>query len=333
MGEVGVDNEFVIRMLREGIPELGSDEWRLLGWEHERTWRHRGRRFVFGRLHYVGEGGAEATSAEVLVKLYRKDPGDRSLRALRLLWEAGFRSPSPWRVPRPYGRVAQQNLLIQERVGGESWQEHLVLEDGSLAAASAAAADWLLRLQAVPPENANHAPYASGPRSPERLARELMAAHPEKEALLGPLANRLVGVLREGAEPVLSHGDYHPDNVRISRGAVTVIDFDNFGRREAAYDVGYAIGQLMIMSYIRSGDFGAGARAAAAFLERYDEGGGAPPERVGAHVSRTFLQSLHYELVTLKNGRTDLIEPWAEQMDRWLRSRGSETLEDLVRHS
>ncbi len=58
-----------------------------------------------------------------------------------------------------------------------------------------------------------------------------------------------------------------------------------------------------------------------------------PPYRVGTHVARTFLQSLHYELVILNNGRVDLIEPWTEQMERWLQGEGPETLEDLIRHS
>jgi Ser/Thr protein kinase RdoA (MazF antagonist) len=103
----------------------------------------------------------------------------------------------------------------------------------------------------------------------------------------------------EHVPSVPSHGDYHPRNVFLTAGLTTAIDFDTFGMREPAFDVGYAIGQLLIRSCFHTGDFSSGASAALAFWRRYERGGQAPWPRVAVQVARTFLQSLHFELRAL----------------------------------
>jgi hypothetical protein len=87
------------------------------------------------------------------------------------------------------------------------------------------------------------------------------------------------------------------------------------------------------MSYLRLGRFGSGALASLTFWRRYESTGPATWDRVVAQVARTFLQSLHYELCALRNGRVELIEPWTAQMEGWLESEGPNTLEDLIRRS
>ena len=329
--------ESVPGLLAEGIPGLRSGGWRLISWEEERSRVDRGRGFVFGTMRYRDEEDKTVRTG-VVVKTYRRSPGDRSLRAMERLWDGGFRAPSFYRVPRPLGHVPQSNVLIQERVHGTPWSE--VLDDRGVEdrEISRGAAGWLLRLQSgLPPDAAERepggVPISGRPRYSGRLAEDLLREFPGWTTRLEPVVGRLLERLPAAGAPVPSHGDYHPDNVFVSPESVVAFDFDNFGSREAGYDVGYAIGQLLIMSRLRSGDFRAGARAASEFWRCYEEEGDATPDRVGAHVARTFLQSLHYELVVLGNGRGDLIEPWTQQMDRWLKSEGPQTLEDLIRHS
>jgi hypothetical protein len=324
-------------LLREGIPGFRSGLWALISWDEKETRVHRGRRFVFGTMRYRDEKGTTATIG-VVVKTYRRDPGTRSIRAMEQLWDRGFHAPSFFRVPRPLGRVPESNVLILEWVLGTPWNEVVKSGAGEDAGLSAGAAGWLVRLHSGPvvgvtEQKPGNAPPTAPPRPASRLAGELLRKFPGWAPLLEPVFGRLLERLPEAGGPVPSHGDFHPDNVFISPGAVTAIDFDNFGSREAGYDVGYAIGQLLIMSRLRSGDFRTGARAAADFWRRYEDGGVATPDRVGVHVARTFVQSLHYELVTFDNGRVDLIEPWTDQIDLWLRSEGPETLESLIRHS
>jgi hypothetical protein len=51
---------------------------------------------------------------------------------------------------------------------------------------------------------------------------------------------------------------------------------------------------------------------------------------VAAEVARTFLQSLRYELCTLRNERFELLERWPAMMENWLDGGGPWRLEDLV---
>ena len=168
----------------------------------------------------------------------------------------------------------------------------------------------------------------------KRFAAELEAAHPESRPRFHDLAAVLAGRLAgEGGDAVASHGDYHPKNIFVAPMVTTVIDFDTFAQRRPAYDVGYAIGQLLIMSYFRTASFGAGVSAAQAFWARYrEEGGPANWSDVSTHVCRTLMQSLHYELCTLRNGRIGLLELWPRLAQSLLSSDGEEALEDTVRN-
>lgn len=323
--------------LSETVPEFRSGAWSLLSWRMEETRRHRGRYLIFGRMSYRSESDGRIKTAEIVTKVHKKGPrGDRALRALRQLWEAGLRAPNPYRVPRLYGYLPERDTLVQERVQGVSWADLLQGEDRALSEASVRAADWLIQLQSSSPDVGNVEAVGRSRkkgRSAENLARDLFAAFPRHAMRLEPVTGRMVEILSSDAGKVPSHGDYHPENVYLAPEATTVIDFDNFGLREAAYDVGYAMGQALIMSYLRLGRFGSGALASLTFWRRYESTGPATWDRVVAQVARTFLQSLHYELCALRNGRVELIEPWTEQMEGWLESEGPNTLEDLIRRS
>jgi aminoglycoside phosphotransferase (APT) family kinase protein len=169
-----------------------------------------------------------------------------------------------------------------------------------------------------------------------RVATELASSFPHHAPRLEALAARLLPPLGSWDGPLVpSHGDYHPENVFLAPGFTTAIDHDHLGRREAAFDVGYAIAQLLIMSYFRTGRFSAGAHAARAFWRRYAHTGRAIWPRVRVHVARTFLQSLHYELcVLLRNpdNCVEVLDLWPDLVEQWLESDGPTTLEDLVRH-
>jgi aminoglycoside phosphotransferase (APT) family kinase protein len=119
-------------------------------------------------------------------------------------------------------------------------------------------------------------------------------------------------------------------NIFLTPTLTTVIDFDTFALREPAFDVGYAIGQLLIMSYFQTGAFARGAEAAVAFWNYYQTSGRAAWDRVAVQIARTFLQSLHYELYTLRNNRLELLDLWTNLMETWLDS-GRTTIRDGLR--
>jgi Phosphotransferase enzyme family len=268
---------------------------------------------------------------KVVVKFYGSDRGQTGYETLVKLWEAGFRPPSAYRVPHVYGYLPQRGALIQSQVQGTHWADYLGSDFRALRASSTAAADWLLALQRTEVEGAVADPVRDA-NNVRRFIAELGSLYPASVSRLERLGKRLIGELEDERIPLVSsHGDFHPKNVFLSEEATTVIDFDTFACREEARDAGYAIGQLLVMSWFRLTDFGPGAEAASAFWRRFSEGNGCPWDRVALHIALTLLQSLHYELYTLKNGRTELLDLWPDLMKHWLESDGPEALEHLVR--
>jgi len=317
-------------VLSQAIPELRSGAWRLRSWRITQVLEHPPNRIVFGTLSYQTRGESRARRREIVAKVYGTDTGPRALAALWQLWTAGFRPPARYRVTQPFGYAADHNILFQARAPGVLWADFLRGDGPSLSVASAQAAAWLIQLQrgAAASEAGS---WRDDDATDQRAARELLAAFTQHASGLRPVTETLLGLLHpRGAALVPSHGGYHPMNIFTTRRLTTAIDFDKFGRREAAYDVGYAIGRLLMISYFDLGAFAPGAHAALAFWRRYESEGQAPWSRVAVQVARFLLQSLHFELCALGKDRLDLLALWTTLMEEWLASQGPSTLERLV---
>lgn len=112
---------------------------------------------------------------------------------------------------------------------------------------------------------------------------------------------------------MVSHGDLHPGNVFLADDDVVAIDWDTAARREPAYDVGYALSQLIISPLHAGMPLHLGVAAATRFWDAYVErGGAASAPRVAVLTARAFVQSLHFELVTYGNGRADVLDLWPQ---------------------
>lgn len=313
------------------VPEIAAGEWELLSSEPpvlSRGWR---KRVLFLPVAYRVEGRVE--SEGWIVKLYGKKDGGPGFAAHQRLWRSGFRPPSSLRVPRPYAYSAELRVLIQENVEGRQWADYLAEPRGSMRKASARTARWLVQLQRSGPAGE---PYETVRELPalDRIVTELSRAHPEHQARFRALGEALAPLLAEEGGPLVpAHGDLHPKNVLLADDWTTVIDFDHAGLREAGFDVGYAVGQLLVVSYLRHATLVPGAEAAAAFWASYREGGQAGAHRVCIHVARTVFQSLHFELCVLKNGRVDLLTLWPELIERWFPRETHPELPALLRAS
>jgi hypothetical protein len=291
----------------------------------------RKKRLIFSLLTYRNGAGKRARTLEVVAKVYGADRGGHALSVLKGLRDLGFKPPAPYRVPCPYGYLPDQCVLVQSLAPGRAWTNALFSGEASLPGASTRVAEWLLRLQecAVSTEIMGWERDALLVRT---AADALAERFPRYAPRIKTLAERLLELLpSDRRQLVPSHGDFHPNNVFTTARLTTVIDFDTFGRREPAFDPGYAIGQLLIMSFLKTGSFAAGARAALPFWERYHQEGRAPWRRVAVQVARTFLQSLHYELCTLCNQRLVLLDLWPELIEEWLESGRASTLESLAK--
>ena len=319
-------------VLEQSIPELQSGAWQLSSWLITRVLEHPPHRIVFGVLRYRPREQRRILRQEIAAKFYGTDAGPRAHGALQELWRAGFRPPGRHRVARPLGYAADHRILFQSRAPGVRWGDLLSVGGLALDAASAQSATWLLQLQH---RRASPVAHGEGPDGAnDRLAaRELLATFPDASGLRVVTETLLDRLHSPGTPQVLSHGGFHPMNVFTTPRLTTAIDFDKFGRREAAYDVGYAIGRLLTTSYFELGTLAPGARAALAFWRRYERQGPAPWSRVAVQVARFLLQSVHFELCALRKDRPELVPLWVTLMDGWLQSSGPITLERLVSHS
>jgi len=108
-----------------------------------------------------------------------------------------------------------------------------------------------------------------------------------------------------------------------------VVDLDTVAPRPPAFDVGYAIGQLLVMSQLRFRHPAPGAAAAMAFWDVFARRGTVAWRHVAVQVARTLLQSTHYELCDLRTGRTELLRCLVSWLPKWLGSNGPETLGTL----
>lgn len=323
-----LDTEFAARSLLSEVAPWASAESEVLECKVVQVRKHLGKRMAFVALTLKDHDAPERRS-RVVLKRDRRRRARFVFHALRQLRDAGLSPPACHRVPEPLATSRDGQVLVQEWVSGKPWVDSL--GTGEARQASAQAAGWIVALQSLPvPAPASDA-HLSNIR---RYAQELSGAYPTEAPAIRQLAGRLVEGLGSAAEPpVPSHGDLHPKNLLVDGEVLTAVDLDTFGLREPAFDVGYAIGQLLIMSLLRLGEAAPGLAAAGAFWSEYLElGGAAGRERVALHVARTFLQSLHYELCVLRNSRNELLQRWPELAREWMESGSLASLESALRH-
>jgi UDP-2-acetamido-3-amino-2,3-dideoxy-glucuronate N-acetyltransferase len=277
------------------------------------------------------EDRADADLRRLIGKVYKGDRGQGHFDALSRLREAGFRPPSPFTVVYPVAYIADRQLLLQEKAPGSLLADLIFGEpDAAAFGALDRAAGWLAALHGA---EVNAQPRLERVRMlVARQGRELMELLPQQAYRVERLAARaLAGLEARHLTPLVpSHGDFHPKNVFITAdGRVTVIDFDTFGLQEQAADVAYILAQTAIMGYRRRGSFAATAQARHCFIQAYLEA--APMlsgQRLALYQGMAFLQSLHYELCTLRNGRTAIIEPWLTNAERCLLDEELTLIED-----
>lgn len=332
-GMVLANERYARQLLKDCVPQIASGEWKL---ESCRATDIRGGRRKPVALYdvtYTRAQDSSARSDQVVAKIYRakKHRAGSAHEAIASLWEAGFRPPAKFRVPRPYGYSARRSAFVQGVVRGVPWADFLYEDAVSLRAASNRAAAWLTRLQrsgVVAPAQGVEEELARTRQFVEELGR----LYPQLRPGLRSLFERLA--LRFQADPgplMPSHGDFHPKNVLLTDGLATVIDFDAFALREPAFDVGHAMAQLLIMSHFRLGDIAPGAAAAASFWQRYEQDGAAPWSRVALHICRTYIEILHYVLYALQTHKPELVKLWPGLVEYWLESDGPDAVESLIR--
>jgi hypothetical protein len=301
------------------------------------------RPFRVGKRPLVGvRVRTDGAAHDVVLKAYRDDRGADTLRLLSQVSEAGLVRPSRNAVTRGLGWSGHHRALVAERAPGVPWRALLHAPTPWLTAGSAAVGRWLAALQSS---------HVALPGRVEFRDMADMAGQAEAlEAILPEQAGRLAGLASAAAKVdaapamlVPSHGDLHPNNIhmlwpsRSSRATpgspvVTALDLDTVGMRRPAYDAGYALAQLLVMSWIRRESLVPGATAGRAFWRRWSRSTPAADDldAVPAQFARALVQSLHYELAVLRNGRADLALAWCALAETALSDGVEDMLDRLV---
>lgn len=294
-------------------------------------------------LHLLRDGAkrlavvALTDGTRLVLKQYADDRGAWTQRWLHQLCDAGFAPPARLAVTPPRGWSRTHLTLATDVAPEYPWTAWVVASPQDRDAAARAAADWLVALQSLDVTLPDRSLY----RADDDMTRhcdELGSAFPTLATTIKQVARAAHDQLytetgRGAGELVLSHGDLHPNNLHIADDAawsVTAIDMDTAGMRRPAYDVGYAVAQMLIVSWMRTGSFQVGASAGRAFWRRWAEGGAPDADAVGAESARALLQSLHFELITYRNGRHDLLVPWLSVAHSMLHAGVSTTLHALA---
>lgn len=251
----------------------------------------------------------------LVLKQYGDDRGASTARWLCRLADAGLTPPATNAVTLPRGWSERHRTLVTEIAPGRSWSEWTLAGPTHGREAAIAAARWLVRLQSLTvdlPVRTGHRAERELRASTTLLAYRFPQYAERLRAIEHDVAQRLYAAAGAVAVPlVASHGDLHPNNLHLELDAptVTALDLDTAGLRRPSYDVGYAIAQLLILSWLRTGELVTGARSASAFWAMWRVSG-TDADAVPAEIARALIQSLHFELITYATGRSELIEVW-----------------------
>ena len=307
-------------LVRATIPELRDGRWMWLGCRVMELRRRRETWVAFCRLRYLERRRPWPHTDDVALKLDGRPCDERAALALTWLAKAGLRAPGVERVPRLYGCDVERGVLIAETAPGTPWRALLVGDRAALVAASERAARWLAYMQALPGGAAAGGTATRG-YTIARVANDLLERYAWHAATSAAVRRLLAEDCSptEDVPPVAAHGDFHPGQVFIADGRTTVIDWDTFGAREPAADVGYCMAQLLAMSYFDTGSIAAGVAAARAFWKVYRCACGAAAwRRVRLHAAGGLAQVLRYALSGQPDRADELLGLWARLMACWL---------------
>jgi hypothetical protein len=303
------------------IPAVASGRWRVLRFQTRRVLPRMGKRVSILSVTFLDHVSGLSFDDGIVVKHYYGEGAPADHNALITLWGAGFRPPSFHCVSRPYGFSAARRHVVEQFVPGPSLFQLVPSSEGAVAAGSAAM-EWLLQLQ-----SSELALQVGRP--------DCFPGAPLDEGLeqLQPLLSYLRTELNASADPLVpSHGDFHLKNLLRYNGSVVSIDVEKLGMREASFDVGDAIGQLLVMTHFGYGTLARGAEAAAVMWSRYRETGAATAERTALHTARSILRSLtfKYRLAQAAGEVPPVLYPWLHLARLCLETRDPATVCSFV---
>ena len=216
---------------------------------------------------------------------------------------------------------ADCKILVQENARGTLLMKHLARGDRIGATRMRRAAHWLAKLHALPGVMDGLEPYEDETTAIARFTSGLADRCPEMTSDLGALGRALAEKFAAHADcaRVIVHGDFHPENIFVTRHGACVIDFDQIGLSDPARDPGYFIAQMRATALRVQGSLDASNAELGAFLDAYMKKSGAADTlavRIALFAALSFLESLFYIFCVLDSRQNDVLSSYLEEIKR-----------------
>lgn len=274
--------------------------------------------------YYSNKTGRNISTIEVVGKRYA-DPreGEKAFRTMYMLWNSEFGENTELKIPRPLCYLQDYKLLIQEKAQGMPLSEYLGRGDDGASAWMRLVARWLAKLHRSNVAFDGIEVYEDDKTPLPNYAQELGKRYPyhisQLEELAASIQYRLASF--ESASRAWIHGDFHPENIFVTRNRATVIDFDQFCQSDPARDLGYFIAQTRTAAYISKGSLEAANSELRILLDAYLAD--IPPEhkedltvRIALYAAQAVLESMHYIFCLLGDDRSDVLSVYLNEMQR-----------------
>jgi tRNA A-37 threonylcarbamoyl transferase component Bud32 len=286
------------------------------------------RQVIAYRLSFKSDKEQTTKPVELVAKRYADgEEGERVFRTMQMLWEAGFSVGSRFKIPQPLCYISDLKLLLQEKVQGNLLPRYVGRDDAVACARMRMVARWLATLHRHDKIPEGIASCDDDDASIQSFASQLGERYPHLTSRFEALAS----AIRERITPckdtafTLVHGDFHPENIFVTREGVTVIDFDQFCRSDPARDLGYLIAQMRAMAYRAVGSPDAPNRLILVLLKTYlahlplaDRE--AITSRIVAFAARTWLEDLYYIFCLLEGEGPALLTTGLQEIERFVKA-------------
>ena len=324
--------EFAADFFEQNLPGLNLGRFKLLRCETTplKLSKTGGKSVLQFTLLLEHKAGARPVS-KTIIGAWRPDGrNERVFLLLQKLWQKGFDGKHRNKICEPIAYMGKWNLLLTSKAHGVELEQMLANGNGSFEPAFARTAKWLARLHQTKLAEVRRYSVREDQRALDGWSEHLRRLYPELTERLHDLVEQIL-VVEESTTPndfVLTHGDFHPENIFVGENEVTATDFERSLVFDPAADLGYFIAQVVMKT--RRGKYQGSLKKNVGvlrrlFLEEYaKEMGTNAGERVPGYEARAYLEILHYIYwgLGVKADPADF-ELWLKQAENCLHSLGA----------
>jgi aminoglycoside phosphotransferase (APT) family kinase protein len=233
---------------------------------------------------------------------------------MQMLWKEGFGNDPRFKIPRPMRHFEEARLLLEERACGLEFSKYMGRNNRVSRAHARMAGLWLAKLHNLKSAPPGFCTYDAECFALGIFTKELCTALSSLAPQLQEIAKAIRGEFESFREAPVAwvHGDFHPQNILVAQGQVTVIDFDRFCLADPAKDVGSFIAHMRTMACCSGKSLEAVNQEIRAFGDAYlgaasTETAARLEKRVATFVVFSCLEALHYVACVMKVTNADLI--------------------------